>query len=147
MIDTDGDRDYAEEAAVRAEADAEHASEQAHASLVNDLAAALRTLGSEAHRDAFGSLMRLYDEVLGRSAPNVHRYELLARQQHTASLASAVAAELEATGRYDLLQVAEGVAVGYAMTHRTALGGDLPDRALAAATGRVLDLVREAVAR
>jgi hypothetical protein len=149
MIDTDGDRDYTEEAAVRAESDAEHASEQAHADLVNALAAALRQLGSEAHLAALSSLGRLHDEVNLRLAPNAHRYELLARQQHTALLAATVAAELETTGRYDLVEVAQSVAAGYRSTHRVALRApdDLLNRSLASAIGRVLDLVREAVAR
>jgi hypothetical protein len=145
LADTDGERDYAEEAAVRAESDAENATEQAHADLVNALVDRLRDLGTDAHGDALLSAAALTSEVGLRQAPNVHRYELLARHQHTALLAAMVAAAVEETGSYEVPAVAESVVNGYRATHLDAVRpvGDLPNRALLGAIDRVVEVVRE----
>jgi hypothetical protein len=140
MIDTDDSRDYAEESAVRAEQEAERTSEQAHADLVAETVRFLRKLGTDAYEDAQQTLARFAEEVRLRLAPNAHRYELLARQQHVALLAPTVAAELEATGSYDLRAVASAVAGGYALGHAT---DGLLARALGHAVERVLDAVEE----
>jgi hypothetical protein len=148
MIDTDGERDYAEERAQTAEQEAEQASEQEHADRVRALAHNLRALGLTARDDAHEAIGRLAEEVALRLAPNVHRYELLARQQHIALLAATVAVNIEEDRSYDLLAVAEATVVGYRRTHTDRnRPEDLTNRALASAAGRVLDLVREAVAR
>jgi hypothetical protein len=146
MINTDGERDYADEAAVRAESDAENATEQAHADLVNALADQLRALGRETHLDAISTAGSLSTEVGLRRAPNAHRYELLARHQHTALLAAMVAAAVEETGSYEVPAVAESVVNGYRATHLDAARpvGDLANRALLGAIDRVVQVVREA---
>jgi predicted HicB family RNase H-like nuclease len=141
MIDTDGERDHAEETAVRAESDAENATEQAHADLVNTLVGRLRTLSHNTHADAQETVASLSGDVNLRLAPNVHRYELLARHQHTALLAAIVASAVEETAEYDLDQVARSAIGGYRATH--AGGRDILALGLLHATERVLDLVRE----
>lgn len=146
MIDQEQQRDHAEEAAALAEQAAEQVSEQAHALVVTEVVRVLRALAVEAHTAAGATVTRLAEEVGLRQAPNVHRYELLARQQHTALLAASVASELESTGSYDLERVASGVADSHTATHltdRTRIIADLPDRALLAASARVLDAVAE----
>lgn len=145
MIDTDGERDYAEENAVRAEQDAECASETAHERLVAETVARLRALSLDAYTAGAASAEHLAEEVRLRLAPNVHRYELLARQQHTALLAASVAASIEGTAEYDLDKIARGVVGGYGATHLDAgrTVGDLPNRALHDASMRVLDTVAE----
>lgn len=106
----------------------------------------LRALGTDARTDALASTTRLVEEVALRLAPNVHRYELLARQQHVALLAATVAAALEETETGPAnppLRVAEGVCAVYRMTHldgRRVL--DLTNRALDGAIDRVLASVR-----
>jgi hypothetical protein len=141
MIDTDGTRDYAEEAAVRAESDAERASETAHERLVAETVTRLRALSLEAYDAGRETVNRLLGEVTLRLPPNVHRYELLARQQHTALLAASVAASIEGTAEYDLDKVARGVITGYRATH--AGGRDTFTAGLLHATERVLDTVAE----
>lgn len=146
MIDQDQQRDHAEEAAVRSEQNAERASEQAHADLVSETVRRLRTLSHGALADAQETVASLSGEVNLRQAPNAHRYELLARQQHTALLAAMVAAAIEETSEYDLARVANGVVESYTATHltdRTRIVADLTDRALLAASGRVEDAVAE----
>jgi hypothetical protein len=104
----------------------------------------LRALGRDAHADARQTVLRLSDEVNLRQAPNVHRYELLAQQQHTALLAAIVANELEETATgpaYTALDAATALCAGYRMTHANGLherGTTFLDRAIE----RVLDSVR-----
>jgi hypothetical protein len=141
MIDTDGERDYAEERAARAEQEAERASEQAHAELVTETVRQLRALGTASYLDAEQTVARFAEEVRLRIAPNAHRYELLARQQHIALLAPTVAAAIEETGEYDLDKVARDVVGGYRTTH--AGGRDTLALGLLHATERVLDTVAE----
>lgn len=147
MIDQQ-QRDHAEESAVRADSDRENREEQAHADLVAETVRHLRKIGTDAHRDAASTLARLGEEVNLRLAPNVHRYELLARQQHVALFAATTAAAIEETGSYDLGSVADGVATAYRATHTHAQAralGDatFADRALSAAIEQVQLAVEE----
>lgn len=107
----------------------------------------LNALAQHAQSDAQEALPRIADEVTNRQSPNVHRYELLMRNQHIAALASAVAAGLEEaqTGPTNPpAQVAHGIAAAYRMLHlhSSRPEADLGNRALAAAIARVLDSVR-----
>lgn len=145
MIDTDGTRDYAEESAVRAEQDAERASETAHERLVAETVTRLRALSLDSYTAGTEAVMRLVEEVRFRLAPNTHRYELLVRYQHTALLAATVAVVIEETGEYDLDKVARGVVGAYETRHLDTVRpvGDLQNRALRDASARVLDFVAE----
>ena len=107
----------------------------------------LRALAQHAQQDAQEALPRIADEVTHRLPVNVHRLELLARNQHVAAFAESVLAGLESceTGPANPpLRVAEGVASGYRIQHldtrRTV--DDLANRALLAAVERVLDSIR-----
>lgn len=144
MIDQQQQRDHAEEAAVRADADRENREEQAHADLVAETVRHLRAIGTASQLDARETVARFADEVNLRLAPNVHRVELLARQQHVALLAATTAAAIEETGSYDLGAVADGIGEAYRRTHldeNRVL--DLPARALDAAIERVRLAVEE----
>jgi hypothetical protein len=141
MIDQQQQTDHAEHAAQLAEQTAEQTAEQQHADLVAETVRFLRKLGTDAHDDAQQTLARFAEEVRLRLAPNAHRYELLARQQHVALLAPTVAAELETTGEYDLRAVAQGVIGGYRATHTG--GRDTLALGLLHATERVLDAIEE----
>jgi hypothetical protein len=147
MIDQQQQRDHAEEAAVRADADRENREEQAHADLVAETVRHLRQIGTDAQIDARETVARLAEEVNLRLAPNAHRYELLARQQHTALLAATTAAAIEETGSYDLGSVADGVGTAYRAQHtnarRVVVVADLADRALVSAIDRVRLAVEE----
>jgi hypothetical protein len=81
----------------------------------------------------------MHDEVNLRQAPNVHRLTLLAQQQHLALLAATAAAEVETTGRYDLVNVVDGVVLGYLATHT----GSVLDAAAERAADRVRTIARE----
>lgn len=107
----------------------------------------LNALAQHAQLDAQEALPRVADEVTQRLAPNVHRYELLMRNQHVAALASRVAAGLEEaqTGPANPpVRIAEGIAEAYRAQHLHTSRplGDLGNRALAGAIARVLDSVR-----
>lgn len=107
----------------------------------------LRSLAQHAQQDAQDALPRIADEVTHRLPPNVHRYELLARNQHVATLASYVAAVLEEaeTGPTNPpLAVAENAVRSYRATHlhTSRPVGDVLNRALDGAIDRVLDSVR-----
>jgi hypothetical protein len=103
----------------------------------------LRALAQHAHLDAAEQLPRLADELTHRLPPNVHRYELLARSQHTAALAVTVAAALEEACCAVPRIIAESVCGAYRATHYDTRrpAGDLVNRALLTAIGRVLDAV------
>lgn len=145
MIDQQQQRDHAEESAVRADSDRENREEQAHADLVAETVRHLRAVGLASYLDARASVGRLLEEVDLRQAPNVHRYELLMRQQHVALLAATTAAAIEETGLYDLGSVADGVGTAYRTTHLDAVRpvGDLVNRALYAAIKQVRLAVEE----
>jgi len=143
MIDNEQQIDHAEHAAVRAESERENREEQAHADLVTATVQHLRALGTASYLDAQASLARFAEEVRLRLAPNAHRYELLARQQHVALLAPTTASSIEGAGSYDLAEVARVAARAYATTHRSPRDGDLLNRALAHAVARVADAVAE----
>lgn len=139
MIDTDDHRDYADEAAVAADARAEHEQEQAHLDLVARLVADLLGMGTEAQADAQATLARMGDEVALRLAPNTHRVELLVRQQHLAQLAGMTATIVEDTPTYDLVKLVDDVCDGYLIGHR----GGLLDKPLGYAVEQVRRLGRE----
>lgn len=107
----------------------------------------LRALASHAQQDAQQALPRIADEVTHRLPVNVHRLELLARNQHVAAFAEAVLAGWESvpTGPANPpLRVAEGVATGYRIQHHDPRrrDDDLANRALVLAVERVLVCVR-----
>jgi hypothetical protein len=141
----DDERDYAEERANLADMRREQEGEDAHERLVERVVTELRALGTAAYLDARESARRLAEEVELRLAPNLHRYELLAKQQHTALLAATTAAGIEEGVGYDLLAAAEGVTTGYRATHAHGLH-ERGTRHLDDAIGRVLDTVREVLA-
>jgi hypothetical protein len=142
-MNNDDERDYAEERANLADMRREQEGEAAHEALVGRVVSALRHLSTETHNDARASVVSLAREVELRLAPNVHRYELLARQQHLALLAATAAAAVEEAPGYDLLAAAQGVAEAYVATHRIPGNGD--DRlatALGDAVTRALGVVQ-----
>jgi hypothetical protein len=139
----DDERDYAEERANLADMRREQEAEAAFEALAGRVASALRDLAADAYRDAGETSLRLTDEVVQRLAPNVHRYELLARQQHTALLAATAANAVEEFVGYDFLAGVQGVIEAYAATHMPArqhltVSEGLLDRALRAAVAAVL---------
>lgn len=138
----DDERDYAEERANLADMRREQEGEAAFEALAGRVASALRDLSTEAYTDARLTTERLAGEVELRLAPNAHRYELLARQQHTALLAASTAAAVEEFVGYDLLTGAQGVAEAYALVHRPASSDDLLGRAVGDAVAIVLGLVQ-----
>jgi hypothetical protein len=91
----DDERDYAEERANLADMRREHEQEAAHEALTGRVERPARPLPRRL-RDR--PRLRRAPRRRGRhrQAPNVHRYELLARQQHTALLAATAAAGVEA---------------------------------------------------
>jgi hypothetical protein len=139
----DDERDYAEERANLADMRREQEGEAAHERLTGRVVSALRDLSLDAYESARDSVERLADEVRLRLAPNAHRYELLARQQHVALLAATAASAVEDGVGYDLLAAAQGVAEAYVTTHR--IPGNADDRlatALGDAVARVLGAVQ-----
>lgn len=138
----DDDRDYAEERANLADMRREQEGEAAHEQLVDRVLAALRALSVEAHTNGTSTASHLAGEVHLRRAPNAHRYELLARQQHIALLAATTANAIEERGGYVLLADAQGVAEGYTATHGPADPSDLLGRALRDACARVIGTVQ-----
>jgi hypothetical protein len=145
----DDERDYAEERANLADLRREHEQEAAFEALTGRLASTLRELSLDAHDTARASIGRLIEEVDLRLPPNVHRYELLARAQHTATLAATIATSVDGFAGYDLLAGARAVAAGYRTTHTverilTADGArfDLTERGLNGAIDRVIGVVQ-----
>jgi hypothetical protein len=138
----DDERDYAEERANLADMRREQEGEAAHERLVERVTTELRALGTESYLDARESVRRLTEEVDYRLAPNLHRYELLARQQHVALLAATVAAVIEDGPEYDLAAAARGAIAGYRATHSSTVDGDLANRALGHADSRVFGVVQ-----
>jgi hypothetical protein len=114
----DDERDYAEERANLADMRREAEAEAAHEALVGRITQALRELAFDAYDGGRAALDRLHEEIVHRQAPNAHRYELLARQQHTALLAAMTATAVEEFAGYDLLDAAQGVTEAYVTTHR-----------------------------
>lgn len=143
MIDNTQQIDRAEHDAVLAEQTAERASEQQHLDLVAQTVADLLAFGRDAYTSAQAALDSLTDEVTNRRAPNVHRYELLARWQHVSLLAPSVANAIEETQSYDLDTVASGVVEVYRAQHFHASrpAGDCLNRALVFAADRVIEQV------
>jgi hypothetical protein len=143
----DDERDYAEERANLADLRREHEQEAAFEALTGRLASTLRELSLDAHDTARASIGRLIEEVDLRLPPNVHRYELLARAQHTATLAANLADAVGLAAGYDLLAAARGTARAYVATHTVARDGvidarrDLTERALGGAVARVIGVV------
>lgn len=118
----DDERDYAEERANLADMRREAEGEAAFEALAGRVVSALRTLSTETHDDARASVARLAEEVELRLPPNLHRYELLARQQHTALLAAIVASGIEeGIPGYDLVAAARGAVIAYRVTHSAGL--------------------------
>jgi hypothetical protein len=138
----DDERDHAEERANLADMRREQEGEAAHERLVQRVATALRDLSLDAYDTGRETTNRLLDEVVHRLAPNAHRYELLARQQHVALLAATAAGSVEDAPGYDLLAAAQGAAEAYTATHRPASPDDLLGRALGDAVAIVLGLVQ-----
>jgi hypothetical protein len=138
----DDQRDHAEERANLADMRREREGEAAHERLVGRVVTALRDLSLDAYESARDSVECLADEVRLRLAPNAHRYELLARQQHKALLAATTAAAIEEGVGYDLLAAAQGAAEAYTATHRPASPDDLLGRALGDAVAIVLGAVQ-----
>jgi hypothetical protein len=144
----DDERDYAEERANLADLRREHEQEAAFEALTARLTSTLRELSLDAHDTARASIGRLIEEVDLRLPPNVHRYELLARAQHTANLAARLADEVGLAAGYDLLAAARGTARAYVETHTVAgllsaeaTRADLTERALGGAVARVIGVV------
>jgi hypothetical protein len=138
----DDERDYAEERANLADMRREHEQEAAHEALVGRVTQALRELAFDAYDGGRAALDRLHEEIVHRQAPNAHRYELLARQQHTALLAAMTATGVEEFAGYDLLDAAQGVTEAYVTTHRPPSPDDLLGRALSTAVARVVGTVQ-----
>jgi hypothetical protein len=138
----DDERDYAEERANLADMRREQEGETAFEALAGRLASTLRTQALAEHDDLLASIDRLRDEVNLRQAPNVHRYALLARKQHTARLAIEVAAGIDAFVGYDLRAGTQHVADAYVVTHA---GSNLDD-ALRHAVAQVILVVERFLA-
>jgi hypothetical protein len=134
----DDERDYAEERANLADMRREREGEAAFEALTGRLASTLRELSLDQHDAARASIVRLIEEVDLRLPPNAHRYELLARAQHTATLAVRVADSLGLVAGYDLRLAAQQTAEAYTRTHGPADPSDLLGRAMRDACARVI---------
>jgi hypothetical protein len=144
-MNNDDERDYAEERANLADMRREQEGEAAHERLVERVVTELRALGTAAYLDARSSITRLIEEVDLRLPVNAHRYELLARAQHTATLAIEVANGLGLVAGYDLAGAARQIGANYARRH-SGEPGDLFGRAAAGAVERVTHAVDEYLA-
>jgi hypothetical protein len=134
----DDERDYAEERANLADMRREREGEAAFEALAGRLASTLRELSLDQHDAARASIVRLIEEVDLRLPPNVHRYELLARAQHTATLAVRVADSLGLVAGYDLRLAAQQTAEAYTRTARTRRPGGAARACLRDACARVI---------